>query len=750
MIDASYSQNTRHFEEFSYDFDVVVVGAGPAGLCAAIQAARLGSKVALVTDRPILGGSASSEVRVGPGGASNPPWNRHAKETGIWEEIDNTLFRKAGDAGKWRWFHYDESYYEMVQEEENISLYLNTSIFDCQKTDNTITQVTGVQLRAEKIIHFGAKMFLDCSGDGVLAYLSGASYRVGREATDEFDETLAEDVPDRNTMGATLLFTSVDCKHEVKFKPPKWAININDMPTIIDPEHNIGRGMGRFPDGHFYGFWWMEYGGDIDSIKDDGAVIENLHALVYGVWDYIKNSGKFQNVANQDINWIGYLPGKRESRRIVGPTICKEQDFFGQKSFDDAIGYTGWAMDIHPPKGYLDPEPGAIHHHIPGITDIPFRALYSKDMTNLLMAGRDISTTHVALGTLRLICTGAVMGQAAGAAAGLCIQKNCTPADISAAHIEELRHTLVRHDQSIIDYRLLEDNDHSRNAKITASSERVMEQTEVSNWHHLAGRRGLIIPFESETLDSIDLFIHAKEDTTLELDVVRSEKIQNYRLEKLEKTVSVQVTAGKNWVTFPIGLSNDATKKLMLLLKGNPKCFIGYDVANVTGVFGLSIEGDRFTGQTHIGADARLIPAFRTVPEQSVYSADHLQDGHIRPLALPHMWCSTPMRKNTPEWLEYEFDGEKEISSIELVFNSDTNTKNIKQDIHSVCELLVSDYKVSYLDGEHWNELVNETENYRRFRKHEFATVKTTRLKVEFFRTRGTACVEVFDLRIYS
>ncbi|MDT8389822.1 MAG: FAD-dependent oxidoreductase [Lentisphaeria bacterium] len=413
-------------------------------------------------------------------------------------------------------------------------------------------------------------------------------------------------------------------------------------------------------------------------------------------------------------------------------------------------GYTGWAMDIHPPKGYLDPEPGAIHHHIPGITDIPFRALYSKDIVNLLMAGRDVSCTHVALGTLRLICTGAVMGQAAGAAAGICIDKGCTPADISKNHIKELQRTLARHDQSMIGYQLLESDDHSRNAKITASSECVMEQTSTVNWHHLAGRKGLILPLESDILDSVDLFIHAKEDTTLEMDVVRSNKIQNYRLERIEKTVSVDVGAGKNWVTFPIGLANDETRKVMLLLKANPKVFIAYDNSNLTGVFGLSINGDSFDGKSRIDANQHQIPAFRISPEQRVYMARHLQDGHIRPLALPHVWCSAAMRKNTPEWLEYVFDGERDVSSIELVFNSDTNSRNIRTDIHCICPLLVRDYKISCFDGQRWKVLVNETDNYLRFRRHAFDTETTKKLKFEFFQTHGSESVEVFDIRIYG
>jgi len=474
VINTEITDINRKFQQVQIEADVIVVGAGIAGISAALSSARQNKRTVLITDRPILGGSASSEVRVGPCGAAAPPFNRFARETGIIEEIFNHLRYMAQNAGKWRWFYFDQIYFDIVLKQENLSLYLNTSVYDIEmNTNKKIKSIKGLQLRSETIYDFSGKIFIDCTGDGTLGFLSGAHYRVGREGKGEFKEVYSPKIPDKKTMGATLLFTTVDAGRLVKFKTPSWAVDIEGLPSV----DRINKGIGRLPDGSFYGFWWVEYGGVIDSIHDDGEIMLHLRKVVNGLWGHIKNSGLFTDVANQEINWIGYLPGKRESRRLIGPYIVNAHDMTEQRKFEDSIGYTGWPIDIHPPKGYLSTEHGCTHDYLPGITDVPFRCIYSKNIDNLLFAGRHISCSHEALGTLRVISTTSVMGQAAGMAASMCIENNVTPIKISHDYIKQLQNNLLRNDQSIIGKKLIETEDFSRTANVFASSEKVAELT---------------------------------------------------------------------------------------------------------------------------------------------------------------------------------------------------------------------------------------------------------------------------------
>ena len=187
----------REFTRRAVAADVVVVGAGPAGICAALAAARGGAKTILISDRPVLGGSASSEVRVTPSGADAAPWNRFARETGIMEELSLRLAHKTELSGIWRWLYYDEMYFDLVYAEPNLEFFLNTTIYAtaCDHAGH-IASVEGIQLRAEVIYTFMGKQFIDCSGDGTVGFLAGADYRVGRENKAEFGETHAPDEAD--------------------------------------------------------------------------------------------------------------------------------------------------------------------------------------------------------------------------------------------------------------------------------------------------------------------------------------------------------------------------------------------------------------------------------------------------------------------------------------------------------------------------------------------------------------------------
>lgn len=749
MINTEIKDVARQFKTVSVKAEVIVIGAGIAGITAALTAARQGNQTVLITDRPILGGSASSEIRVGPCGAAAPPFNRFSRETGIIEEIFNHLHYMAQNAGKWRWFYFDQIYFDMVLSQENLSLYLNTSIFEAHKENNSINSVTGLQLRSETIYEFTGKMFIDCTGDGSVGFLSGAHFRIGRESRDEYNEVYSPQIADTRTMGTTLLFTTIDAGHPVKFIAPDWAVDIEGLPSL----ERINRSIHRMPDGSYYGFWWVEYGGMVDSIHDDGEIMLHLRKVVNGLWSYIKNSGKYDEVENQEINWIGYLPGKRESRRLIGPYIVTAHDMTEQRKFNDAIGYTGWPIDIHPPEGYLTNEPGCTHDYLPGITDIPFGCIFSKNISNLLFAGRHISSSHEALGTLRVISTTSVMAQAAAMAASMCLAKDVYPAVIQKEHMNELQEKLLRSDQSIIGKKLIEKNDFSRKAKVTVSSEKTACLTEPEDFRMLTNSMGLILPVE-DNIVSLSLLMEADTKKKVIVDVYLTEGVpQNYRIKEFHSSHTFSVS-DVQWYKLNLNIEECPGNKLFIMVRRNPDVKLYMENEKLTGVLGIETEEDILEYGTlyrtlEYAEYISVTPCFITEPEQRLFRSEMINNGHIRPHGLPNSWISEPIRQNESEWIKLSFEDEKLISSAEIVFNSDLNPRRIVADIDHINREMVKSYKLIAITSEGEKVLVSNNENHMRLVTYSFAPVKAKAIILEIYETWGSRFAEVFDLRVY-
>jgi len=457
--------------EHAGKFDTVVVGGGMAGVCAAISAARLGCNVALIQDRPILGGNSSSEIRVSIGGAEGHG-NKHARETGIIEElrIEDRFRNHNNDVNGQINSVWDMILLEWVWREKNIKLYLNTTARRALKDgDNLIKSVIAEQLGTGKTLRFDGEIFIDCSGDGQVAANAGADFRMGREARHEHNESLAPEEADSFTLGSSLLFQSVDVGHPVNFDPPDWAY---DYPTDESLPF-------RHPSRIKSGFWWIEYGGMLDTIKDNDAIRDELWKHVYGVWNHIKNYGE-HGAENYALDWIGAIPGKRESRRFLGDHILTQSDLEQRVLFEDRVAYGGWPIDLHPPAGIYHSGRPAEFNNV-GLYSIPFRCLYSRNIDNLMMAGRHISVTHVALGSPRLIATCAIEGQAVGTASYLCKKYNAKPRGIYKHHIKELQQQLLKDDCYIIKVKNEDEHDIARNAVVTESSAQVLEPSKVCN-----------------------------------------------------------------------------------------------------------------------------------------------------------------------------------------------------------------------------------------------------------------------------
>ena len=434
-----------------HNANLCVVGGGLSGICAAISAARLGVKVVIMQDRPMFGGNASSEVRMWICGAHG----ENNRETGLVEEftLENFYINPMRNYSVW-----DSVLYEKVAAEKNIEILLNCACYDAQTDGGVIKSVEGYQSTTQTHHIVNAKYFCDCSGDSILAGLTGAEYRKGREASDEFGEDIAPQVADEHTMGMSCLLQIRNTGRKTKFTPPKRAYRYtrDDLPYRM-PNKNLTD----------ENFWYIELGGMNDSIKDTELIRDELLKTAFGIWDYIKNSGDYPDADNWELDWLGFLPGKRESLRYIGDYIMNQNDVRSGGKFEDIIAYGGWTMDDHNPGGFLSSEQPTIYHSAPSPYGIPYRCIYSKNIENLFFAGRNISVTHSALSSTRVMATCALLGQAAGTAAYVAVKNGASPREICQNEklLKELQH-LLQYNDSFLPYIKREITDLTKIAKL--------------------------------------------------------------------------------------------------------------------------------------------------------------------------------------------------------------------------------------------------------------------------------------------
>ncbi len=456
--------------EFQKHYDVVVVGGGMSGICAAIASARHGARTAIIQSRSVFGGNASSEMRMHITGAGCHSGKKDLNETGILMELllENKQRNPYHSFSIW-----DSVLWEKVRFQENLDSYLNTSLDSVETSSNKVTSITCRQTPTESTYTFTADIFVDATGNGTLGFFAGAEYRIGSEGQDEFGEPNAPAEPNSYTMGNTLMFIAENKGEPVKFKKPSWAYTFTEEDLKYRGHGNMSLEHGKNGVKEEYnadsGYWWIELGGTSeDIIADHEKINDELYKCVYGIWDHIKNCSD-HGAENYALSWVGSVPGIRESRRLVGDYLLTEMDVNTNRIFEDAVAYGGWPMDEHPPKGLFHKGPPVRYINFPGAYSIPYRCYYSKNIENLMMAGRDISTSKMALGTTRVMGTCAVGGQAVGTAAALAIKYGCTPREV-ANHMNELQQTLLKDDCYIPGYSNADPLDQARTAAVTATS----------------------------------------------------------------------------------------------------------------------------------------------------------------------------------------------------------------------------------------------------------------------------------------
>lgn len=465
------------------EYDVVVIGGGMSGICAALAAARHGARTALVHDRHVLGGNASSEIRMHICGASENLAKPDLEESGILHEImlDNKSRNDYYNFSIW-----DMVLFSTVKRQKNLTVYLSTAMESCEMGEgSTIRSIDAYQLTTETHWKISGKVFIDCTGNATLGYYAEAEFRTGSEGRDEFGEPDAPGQPNKERMGNTLLFKAVDRGHPVAFKKPDFARTFTEE-ELKYRTHSAVHGaqikgevdkayvrMTSFSTSSVdYGYWWIELPGETDDIIDEYEQIrDELVSCIYGIWDHLKNGGD-HGAENYDLEWVGMLPGSREGRRLIGDYILNENDILSNRQFEDAVAYGGWPMDIHTAKGLYDFDelPSRVIS-FDGAYTIPYRSYYSKNISNLMMAGRDISASKMAMGSTRVMGTCAVGGQAVGTAAAFCIKYDCDPRG-AQEHMRELQQMLLKDDAYIPGIWNEDPKDLARRAKVTATSAR--------------------------------------------------------------------------------------------------------------------------------------------------------------------------------------------------------------------------------------------------------------------------------------
>lgn len=406
------------------NYDLVVIGAGMSGLCAAIAAARLGLKVALVQDRYILGGNNSSEVRVGLGGQINmPPYPSLGY---ILNEIGPDRIGNARGA-----HHYqDWKKWDVIAAEPNISLFAGYTVVNAEMKDGKIVAVTAVEATNQNLIRISGNLFSDCTGDANLAVMAGAATMMGREARSEFGETLAPEKADDFTMGVSIEWYCEDWNTPCSFPDSvDWGLKLDE--DTVEPVHRAN--------------WYWEVGMRDDQIADAEKIRDYGMYVAYSTFSYCKNRlAKKEDWECTHLTWVSHVSGKRESRRIVGDIILREQDLTRPIPYEDGTCTTTWRIDQHYPmeKNSAD-YPGEEWMSYGKLMPIdpyaiPYRCLYSRDVPNLFMAGRDISVTHVALGSVRVMRTCAMMGEVVGMAAAVCCRRGSMPRDVYTTWFQDL------------------------------------------------------------------------------------------------------------------------------------------------------------------------------------------------------------------------------------------------------------------------------------------------------------------------
>ena len=753
MAHEAFTAEVRAPKTVRIDSDLVIVGGGLAGTCAAITAARAGIKVALVQDRPVLGGNASSEVRLWALGATSHMNNnnRWAREGGVIDEIlvENLFRNKEGNS-----LIFDTILLEKVVEEPNIRLLLNTAAVGVGKSDGeTIESVSAFCSQNSTRYELYAPLFCDASGDGIVAFQAGAAFRMGAEASGEFGEKFAPSEEYGYLLGHSIYFYTKDIGEPVKYVPPSYALeDITQIPRF--------RSFNTAIDG--CRLWWIEYGGRLDTVHETETIKWQLWKVVYGVWDYIKNSGKFPDADTLTLEWIGQIPGKRESRRFEGDYMMIQQDIIEQRHHYDAISFGGWSIDLHPADGVFSEMPGCDQWHAKGVYQIPYRTQYSQNIRNLFITGRIMSASHVAFGSTRVMLTLASAAQSVGMAAAHCIDSNLLPRDIAEpARVKLLQRDLQRVGQYIPQYMLEDAENLVTSAEISASSKLCLEGLpDDGPLLRLDRPYAQMLPLQRGRAPAMTIYADADEDTTVQAQLRVSSRRDNYTPDVTLATLHIDVPAGPNQaLRLDFEQLIDDSRYAFVCVMANPLVELHLSSQRVTGLLALQywrsqlpehdIGVEAFEFWTPPRRPAGHNMAFDLSQPINGFDARNIANGRARPTDAVNAWVAEV--DDAAPTLDIKWIEPQTISQITLMFDSDfdhameTVTRGHPEDI---MPFVVRHWRL--LDGA-GNTLAEVDDNHQTINRVRFAQpIETDHLRVEVLATQGQVPAAIFAVNCYA
>ena len=761
MIEEGFSKEVRKPKSVSIEGDLVVVGGGMSGVCAAITAAREGVKVILVQDRPVLGGNASSEVRMWILGATSHMGNnnRWSREGGVIDEIlvENLYRNREGNT-----IIFDTLLLEKVIEEENITLLLNTAACDVAKSsENRIESVRAFCSQNSTMYTLSAPLFCDASGDGLIGFASGAAFRMGAESKEEFGELFAPEKSYGELLGHTIYFYSKDVGTPVDYVAPSFALqDITKLPkyrSINTKEHGAR-------------FWWVEYGGSLDTIHDSETIKWELWKIVYGIWNYIKNSGKFPDARNLTLEWVGTIPGKRESRRFEGDYILKQSDLVERRVFDDAVSYGGWAIDLHPEDAIYKDLPSCNQWHSKGAYQIPYRCFYSRNIENLFLTGRIISASHVAFGSTRVMATCAHGGQVVGMAAAHCVAGGLHPRDLlESARMKSLQTALNREGQAIPGVPMEETENLVSSARIEASSCDRLDTIPFDGgpWYSLEHAAAQLLPLKRGVAYQFEIEVESESETTLEVRLSTSLDSRNYTPDRLIESLAkpLQVGVQKVICTFSGSLEENhyaqlsfhanASVRIRLsnrLQSGTISVFnVGNKAVSNNGAQnppeGIGFESFEFWRPLR-RPDGQNI-AMNIVPAIEPYHPGLLKNGSTRPFSSGNCWVAS-LEDSHPE-VHVKWDEQVSVKSVYLYFDTDFDHPLENSQLgHPERELpfCVSDYSLHDAEG---REVYRKSGNHQTINRIVFdEAVETSELTLKLEHPMENVPASLFEIRCYG
>lgn len=765
------------------NYEVVVCGGGMAGYSAAMAAARQGKKTCLIQNRPVFGGNCSSEIGVTIHGAA--AFHAYARETGIISELlieERSVNHAEIYENGWINSVWDMVMYDLAVKEDALTFYLNTEVVGVNLSSNgkAIKSVTANIQNAETQLTVNGDIFIDCTGDGVIADKAGCEWRMGSESKEEFNEIHAPEKASSDVMGNSIHFRAKDMGRPVPYQAPEWAVKHEDPAYFYE--------QGRIPKDKRGGFWWIEIGVPHHTIYDNENIRHELTRHTLGIWDWMKNHDPImkEQTKNYALDWIGQVPGKRESRRIMGEYLVTENDIQEKKVFEDEVGFGGWFVDLHTPGGLL-----AEHAEASAATDgeeyntfdeymvksycgpygYPLRSLIAKDVDNLMMAGRNISATHAALGTLRVMGTTAIMGEATGVAAAVALNNKVGLKIVPSKYIKEVQQKLLRGGCFLPNFKNEDIKDLALKAKVTASStdklygagpestgahEGLNVWTDQPQYHNevLETIKGQIIAVGGTNIETLSVCLTnlTEETQTVEAYVHSIGHIWDYRVspaEPLAKTVLTVPVGERVWVDWNVGL----TVENGLIDNQYIRLDLGVNTNVEWKEAGCVIPGH--TAMYQIGENKMRryyngnTLSFKVAPAQDCFHAKNVISGVTRPHEYTNVWMSD---RNFPldQWVNLSWDAQQDIEQVELTFPG-----HLLREYHAYAPFYrdpqcPKDYEIWVLENENWIKVVNVENNYQRQRKHFLdKTYSAKEIKIVVKSTNGDTRACIYEVRVY-